>query len=211
MFRKTDTNPQLDLFTAPGNILPKRTQKKYTDEKAGHYWFFKLITSQINEDAFKLLFEETKMGGNNVSIRMLVATSILKEDWFRHRLLISYCCMWMNLRRLALFLTTTNQIPLPESVSSLMDKTRISIYRLMEAIVGSIKVIRKYLTFLAKISVLSTSKLRFLCFRAKVYRNITFKSRLCYTSSQVPSMEDDSREPPCGLSCPTLQEMNGEN
>ncbi|MDD7692727.1 MAG: hypothetical protein PT953_08605 [Prevotella sp.] len=161
MFRKTDTNPQLDLFTAPGNILPKRTQKKYTDEKAGHYWFFKLITSQINEDAFKLLFEETKMGGNNVSIRMLVATSILKEDWFRHRLLISYCCMWMNLRRLALFLTTTNQIPLPESVSSLMDKTRISIYRLMEAIVGSIKVIRKYLTFLAEISVLSTSKLRF--------------------------------------------------
>ena len=33
MFRKTETNPQLDLFTAPSTILPKRAQKKYTDEK----------------------------------------------------------------------------------------------------------------------------------------------------------------------------------
>ena len=101
------------------------------------------------------------MGCHNVSIRMLVATSILKEDWFRHRLLISYCCICMNICRLALFLTTINQRPLPESVSSFMDKTRNSIYRLMEAIVGSIKVLRKYLTFLAEISVLSASKLRF--------------------------------------------------
>ena len=34
MFRKTDKNPQLDLFATPSNILPKRAQKKYTDEKA---------------------------------------------------------------------------------------------------------------------------------------------------------------------------------
>ena len=49
MFCKTDTNPQLDLFTAPSNILPKRAQKKYTDEKAWHNQFFKLVTSQIDE------------------------------------------------------------------------------------------------------------------------------------------------------------------
>ena len=40
MFRKTDTNPQLDLFTTPGNILPKRAWKKYADGKAWHNQFF---------------------------------------------------------------------------------------------------------------------------------------------------------------------------
>ena len=60
MFRKTDTTPQLDLFTAPSNILPKRAQEKYTDEKAWHNQFFKLVTSQIDEESFRPLFEETE-------------------------------------------------------------------------------------------------------------------------------------------------------
>ena len=81
MFRKTDTTPQLDIFTAPNNILPKRAQKKYTDEKAWHNQFFKLVTSQIDEESFRPLFEETKMGAPNASIRILVAMSILKEGF----------------------------------------------------------------------------------------------------------------------------------
>lgn len=81
MFRKTDTNPQLDLFSAPGNILPKRAQRKYTDEKAWHNQFFKLVTSQIDEESFRPLFEETRMGAPNASIRILVAMSILKEGF----------------------------------------------------------------------------------------------------------------------------------
>lgn len=81
MFRKTDTNSQLDLFTAPGNVLPNRAQKKYSDEKAWHNQFFKLVTSQIDEEAFKPLFEETKMGAPNASVRILVAMSILKEGF----------------------------------------------------------------------------------------------------------------------------------
>ena len=81
MFRKTETNPQLDLFTAPSTILPKRAQKKYTDEKAWHNQFFKLVTSRIDEEAFMPLFEETNMGAPNASIRILVAMSILKEGF----------------------------------------------------------------------------------------------------------------------------------
>ncbi len=81
MFRKTETNPQLDLFTAPSTILPKRAQKKYTDEKAWHNQFFKLVTSLIDEEAFMPLFEETNMGAPNASIRILVAMSILKEGF----------------------------------------------------------------------------------------------------------------------------------
>ena len=81
MFRKTGSTPQLDLFTAPGNILPRRAQKKYTDEKAWHNQFFKLVTSRIDEESFRPLFEATPMGAPNASVRILVAMSILKEGF----------------------------------------------------------------------------------------------------------------------------------
>ena len=81
MFRKTESTPQLDLFTAPGNILPRRAQKKYTDEKAWHNQFFKLVTSRIDEESFRPLFETTTMGAPNASVRILVAMSILKEGF----------------------------------------------------------------------------------------------------------------------------------
>ena len=81
MFKKTDKNPQLDLFTAPSNILPKRARKKYVEEKAWHNQFFKLVTSQIDEESFRPLFEETGMGAPNASIRILVAMCILKEGF----------------------------------------------------------------------------------------------------------------------------------
>lgn len=81
MFRKTESTPQLDLFTAPNNILPRRAQKKYTDEKAWHNQFFKLVTSRIDEESFRPLFEATTMGAPNASVRILVAMSILKEGF----------------------------------------------------------------------------------------------------------------------------------
>ena len=81
MFRKTESTLQLDLFTAPGNILPRRAQKKYTDEKAWHNQFFKLVTSRIDEESFRPLFEATTMGAPNASVRILVAMSILKEGF----------------------------------------------------------------------------------------------------------------------------------
>lgn len=81
MFRKTESTPQLDLFTAPSNILPRRAQKKYTDEKAWHNQFFKLVTSRIDEESFRPLFEATPMGAPNASVRILVAMSILKEGF----------------------------------------------------------------------------------------------------------------------------------
>ena len=81
MFRKTESTPQLDLFTAPSNILPRRAQKKYTDEKAWHNQFFKFVTSRIDEESFRPLFEATTLGAPNASVRILVAMSILKEGF----------------------------------------------------------------------------------------------------------------------------------
>lgn len=79
MFKKSQTNPQLNLFGDPSLQMGKRASKKYTDPKAWHNQFFSIITSKIDEDVFKPLFKEGNMGAPNASVRILVAMSILKE------------------------------------------------------------------------------------------------------------------------------------
>ncbi|MDD4689560.1 MAG: transposase [Eubacteriales bacterium] len=81
MFRKSYTEPQLDMFTAPSMQLGKRAFKKYTYPKAWHNQFFKLVTLKIAEDTFAPLFKQGNMGAPNASIRALVAMSILKEGF----------------------------------------------------------------------------------------------------------------------------------
>ena len=82
MFKKTNPNPQLDIFTAPSMQLGSRASKKYSDPNAWHNRFFSLITTKIDEDIFKPLFPEGKKSGRpNASIRILVGMSILKEGF----------------------------------------------------------------------------------------------------------------------------------
>ena len=82
MFKKTDPNPQLDMFTAPSMQLGSRASKKYSDPNAWHNQFYSLVTTKIDEDIFKPLFPEGKKSGRpNASIRILVAMSVLKEGF----------------------------------------------------------------------------------------------------------------------------------
>ena len=82
MFKKTDPNPQLDMFTAPVMQLGCRASKKYSDPKAWHNQFYSLVTTKIDEEIFKPLFPEGKKSGRpNASIRVLVGMSILKEGY----------------------------------------------------------------------------------------------------------------------------------
>ena len=82
MFKKTDPNPQLDIFTAPSMQLGSRASKKYSDPNAWHNQFYSLVTTKINEEIFKPLFPEGKKCGRpNASIRILVAMSALKEGF----------------------------------------------------------------------------------------------------------------------------------
>ena len=60
MFRKTDPNPQLDIFTAPSMQLGSRASKKYSDPNAWHNQFYSLVTTKIDEEIFKPLFPEGK-------------------------------------------------------------------------------------------------------------------------------------------------------
>ncbi len=82
MFKKTDPNPQLDIFTAPSMQLGSRASKKYSDPNAWHNQFYSLVTTKIDEEIFKPLFPEGKKSGRpNASIRILVAMSVLKEGF----------------------------------------------------------------------------------------------------------------------------------
>ena len=63
MFKKTDPNPQLDMFTAPSMQLGSRASKKYSDPNAWHNHFYSLVTTKINEEIFKPLFPEGKKSG----------------------------------------------------------------------------------------------------------------------------------------------------
>ena len=82
MFRKTDPNPQLDIFTAPSMQLGSRASKKYSDPNSWHNQFYSLVTTKIDEEIFKPLFPEGKKSGRpNASIRILVAMSVLKEGF----------------------------------------------------------------------------------------------------------------------------------
>ena len=82
MFKKTDPNPQLDIFTAPSMQLGSRASKKYSAPNAWHNQFYSLVTTKIDEEIFKPLFPEGKKCGRpNASIRILVAMSALKEGF----------------------------------------------------------------------------------------------------------------------------------
>lgn len=78
MFKKTK-QPESPLFESPSNLMRGRALKNYDDPKAWHNQFYKLVTSNINEDAFKPLFKEGNMGRSNASISQLVAIMIMKE------------------------------------------------------------------------------------------------------------------------------------
>ena len=81
MFRKTDTNEQLDIFSSPSTYMKGRTAKKYEDPHTWHNEFYQYVTSKIDEETFRPLFKEGNMGAPNASIRILVAMSIPKEGF----------------------------------------------------------------------------------------------------------------------------------
>jgi hypothetical protein len=80
MFRKTNKEPQVDLFGGVPSILDGGSLKQYNDDGHWHNQFRKQIVSRIDEPVFKVLFNETT-GAPNVSVSLLVGMMILKESF----------------------------------------------------------------------------------------------------------------------------------
>lgn len=78
MFRKSDKNKQIDLFSSVPTILQGKSQDHYNDPQAWHNQFRKQIVHRIDESVFQVLYSE-RMGAPNASISELVGMMILKE------------------------------------------------------------------------------------------------------------------------------------
>jgi len=78
MFRKTDKESQVDLFSGVSSVLAKGSLKQYNDNGHWHNQFRNQIVSRIDESNFKLLFNETT-GAPNASVSLLVGMMVIKE------------------------------------------------------------------------------------------------------------------------------------
>jgi hypothetical protein len=121
MFRKTNKEPQVDLFGGVPSILEGGTLKQYNNDNHWHNQFRKYVVSRIDETVFKVLFNETT-GAPNASVSLLVGMMILKEafGWSDSQLFEQ--CRFNLLARSALGLFNLNDTLPAESTYYLLRK-----------------------------------------------------------------------------------------
>jgi hypothetical protein len=78
MYRRSEREKQQGLWTSIETHLGEHSQKLYTDPNVWHNRFRKEITNRVDEDIFKVLYQENQ-GSPNAPIRILVAMLVLKE------------------------------------------------------------------------------------------------------------------------------------
>ncbi|MDD3893337.1 MAG: transposase [Bacteroidales bacterium] len=78
MFKKSDYNPQLDIFSSPTEYFRDSKKKKYLKNDSWHNQFRNHVVIRVDESIFSALYTEGK-GAPNASIRVLVGMMILKE------------------------------------------------------------------------------------------------------------------------------------
>jgi len=111
MFKKSDKESQIDLFSGASSVLHKGSLKQYNDDKHWHNQFRNQIVSRIDENPFKPLFNDT-MGAPNASVSLLIGMMVIKEafGWSDSQLFEQ--CRFNLLVRSALGLFNMND-PLP--------------------------------------------------------------------------------------------------
>ena len=121
MFRKTDKESQVDLFSGTSSVLAKGSLKQYTDSKHWHNQFRDQIVSRIDETIFKVLFNKTT-GAPNASVSLLVGMMVIKEafGWSDSQLFEQ--CKFNLLVRSALGLYNLNDALPAESTYYLLRK-----------------------------------------------------------------------------------------
>lgn len=127
MFRKTNSECQLDLFASPEMILTPKVISAYNDKRGWHNLFYENVTSKINEDIFKVLFVDSNTGAPNEPIRILVAINILKEGLGVSDAELERMCTFDLLFRRALGLQNLN-VELPSINTYYLFRRRLCIY-----------------------------------------------------------------------------------
>ncbi len=115
MFKESDKNKQLDIFSTPAEHLRGSSQKFYLKDDSWHNIFRENVLAHINEQIFSVLYCKDN-GTPNVSIRVLVAMMLLKEGqgWSDDKLFEN--CNYNLLVRSALgLLTLDDTVPVPST------------------------------------------------------------------------------------------------
>jgi len=142
MFKKSNKDPQLDVFSSITNQLQSTAYKQYSDQNHWHNQFREQISMRIDESIFSILFSNNK-GAPNAPIRILVAMMILKESFGWSDSQLFEHCRFNLLTRSALGLFNMND-PLPVESTYYLFRNRIYNYQkqygidLMENVFGQI-------------------------------------------------------------------------
>lgn len=80
MFKKSNHNQQVDMFTGTSSVLQGKFLKRYNDRNAWHNLFRAQVYARIDESSYSVLFDDT-MGAPNAPVSLLVAMMILKEAY----------------------------------------------------------------------------------------------------------------------------------
>ncbi len=80
MFRKSNKDSQLDVFTSVPTMLESMAFKQYSDQGHWHNQFREQVIMRIDESTFSILFNNTT-GAPNAPVRTLVGMMILKESF----------------------------------------------------------------------------------------------------------------------------------
>jgi len=80
MYKKTEKNKEINIFSDANSLLSDRSKRILEDEKSWYNSFRREILFRIDEGRFKVLYSE-KMGAPNASVRVLVGMMVLKESF----------------------------------------------------------------------------------------------------------------------------------
>ena len=78
MFKKSDENPQLGIFSSPTEYFRDSKKKEYLKNDSWHNRFRNHVVMRVDESIFRPLYSNGT-GAPNASIRILVGMMILKE------------------------------------------------------------------------------------------------------------------------------------
>lgn len=111
MFKETDKNPQLDIFSSVTESLTGDSLKRYTNSGAWHNQFRTQVLERIDEKPYQVLFSDG-MGAPNASVSLMLGMMILKEAYGWSDEVMYENCRFNLLIRSALGLVNLND-PLP--------------------------------------------------------------------------------------------------
>ena len=115
MFKESDKNPQMDMFSSPTGMLRGSSLKNYLKNDSWHNMFREHVLMRINEGIFSVLYSSDN-GCPNASIRVLVGMMILKEGqgWSDEQL-FEECSFNLLVRSALGLLNLTDTPPAPST------------------------------------------------------------------------------------------------